>query len=140
MFNEKNIIAFTYIISIICFQHKFYFAKFGFFFLLEASVDVNISTVSEEINNIIAACLSHLLQENPQVLRLSWKNSCLNQLKTTLIVIFSFDVTEKNTHPTIPHVALDLVLTPASCLCTVFPHLSAVLVAFLKLTSMLLNV
>jgi len=36
---------------------------------LTASVDVNIRTVREETINIIAACLSYLLQKNPQMLR-----------------------------------------------------------------------
>ena len=31
----------------------------------------------------------------------SWRDTCLNQLKTTLIVVFSSGVTEK-TYPTIP--------------------------------------
>jgi len=62
-----------------------------------SGVDVNISTVSEEISNVIAACLSHLLQ----LLTPSWRDTCLNKLKTTLIIVFSSVVTDK-TYPTIP--------------------------------------
>jgi len=82
---------------------------------LAAGVDVNISTVSEEISNVvIAACSSHLLQENSQVLRLSWRDACMNQLKTTLIVVISSDVTHKTSYSNSLAVALDLTLAPAS--------------------------
>jgi len=60
---------------------------------LAAGVDVglNISTMSEQISDIIAACLSHLLQ----VLRPSWRDTCLNKLKTILTAVFNSNVIDK---------------------------------------------